>query len=571
MDYTIRIGGEAGQGLQTVGPSLARYFARCGYHIWSHQDYESRVRGGHNYYQIRFADHPVFCSTDRLDILVALDAASLERHLGEMALEGIIIYDSAGIKTTCGDSRCIDIPFNDIAKREGGNRIMATMASVGAVLGLLKLELSPLERILEEELGSKGAEVVQNNLKVARAAQVEAGKACERCNFALAPQSDPRMLMEGSASIGLGAIASGLKFYSGYPMTPSTPIMEYVSSKSEEYGILVEQAEDEISAINMIQGASFAGVRAMTSSAGGGFALMIEGLSLAAMTETPVVIAVGGRPAPATGLPTRTEQGDLLYVTFAGHGEFPRVIFAPGNHEQAFFLTNKAFDLAEKYQIPCIILYDQYFADALWTPPPFDLGKLRYQDYRLRSKQLQNIKDYRRHAITESGVSPLAVPGASPNLVFTDSDEHNEAGHIIEDAETRVKMVQKRYFRKLPHIRSEIAGPAYYGPDDAEVILAGWGTNWGIMREAVDALAGTMKIGMLHFSELCPFPAPEASDYLNRLTAAKQTICVENNARGQFSMLLAMETGFRFNEHIGRYDGRPFTKESFLEEINAHT
>ncbi len=571
MDYTIRIGGEAGQGIQTVGPSLARYLARCGYHLWSHQDYESRVRGGHNYYQIRFADKPVFCSTDTIDILVAMDAASLQRHLGEMALEGVVIYDSAGIKTTCEDSRCINIPFNEIAKTEGGDRIMATMASVGAVLGLLKLELGPLERILDEELGRKGSEVVQNNLKVARAAHAAAGKACERCAFELAPKADPRMLMEGAASLGLGAIASGLKFYAGYPMTPSTPIMEYVSSKSEEYGILVEQAEDEICAINMIQGASYAGVRSMTSSAGGGFALMIEGLSLAAMTETPVVIAVGGRPAPATGLPTRTEQGDLLFVTFAGHGEFPRVVFAPGNHEQAFFLTNKAFDLAEKYQIPCIILYDQYFADALWTPEPFDLSRLRYQDYRLRGAELAGTTGYKRHAFTESGVSPLAIPGASPNLVFTDSDEHDEDGHIIEDAETRKKMVQKRYFRKLPLIREEIAGPEYYGPDDPDIILTGWGTNWGIMREAVDALSGDVKLGMLHFSELYPFPSSETSDYLERLAKARQTICVENNARGQFAMLLQMETGFRVNDLICRYDGRPFTKESFLEEINAHT
>ncbi len=571
MDYTIKIGGEAGQGIQTVGASLARFFARCGYHVWSHQDYESRVRGGHNYFQIRFADHPVFCSLDRLDILVASDAASIERHMGEMAADGIVIYDSAGIKRRCDDPRCLDIPFSDIAVQAGGDRIMSTMAAVGAVLGLLKLDIGPLEGILQESLGRKGADVVGTNLKVAKAALAAASEACERCAFELATASAPRMLLDGAAAIGLGAIASGLKFYSGYPMTPSTPIMEYINSKSAEYGILVEQAEDEISAINMIQGASFAGVRSMTASAGGGFALMIEGLSLAGMTETPVVVAVGGRPAPATGLPTRTEQGDLLYVTFAGHGEFPRVVLAPGNHEQAFFLTNKAFDLAEKYQIPCIILYDQYFADALWTPEPFDLERLRYQDYRLRGEELRNTSGYKRHALTETGVSPLAIPGASANLVFTDSDEHDEDGHIIEDAETRVKMVQKRYFRKLPLIRQEIAGPEYYGPEDADVIIAGWGTNWGIMREAVDALSSEKKIAMMHFSELYPFPASETSDYLDRLASARHTICVENNARGQFAMLLQMETGFRFNDFISRYDGRPFTKESFLEEINAHT
>ncbi len=571
MDYTIRIGGEAGQGIQTVGASLARYFARCGYHVWSHQDYESRVRGGHNYYQIRFADHPVFCSTDRLDILVAMDAASIERHLGEVAPEGVLVYDSTGIKMTCDDARCIDLPFYDIAKREGGSRIMATMAAVGAVLGLLGMDLGPLQAILQEELGRKGTEVVENNLKVARAAHRAAGEACERCYFQIAAGAEPRMMLDGAAAIGLGAIASGLKFYSGYPMTPSTPIMEFVNSQSAAYGILVEQAEDEICAINMIQGASFAGVRSMTASAGGGFALMIEGLSLAAMTETPVVVAVGGRPAPATGLPTRTEQGDLLYVTFAGHGEWPRAVFAPGNHEQAFFLTNKAFDLAEKYQVPCIILYDQYLVDALGTPEPFDLSLLRYHDYRLRGEELAKATGYKRHAFTESGVSPLAIPGASSHLVFTDSDEHDEEGHIIEDAETRVKMVEKRLLRKMPLLRQEIAAPEYYGPDDAEVIMVGWGTNWGILRETVDALGEHKSIAMMHFSELYPFPDPEASDYLARLSRARQTICVENNARGQFAMLLQMETGFRFNDHVHRFDGRPFTLESFLGEIDAHT
>ncbi len=571
MDYSIKIGGEAGQGIQTIGANLAKYFARSGYHVWSHQDYESRVRGGHNFFQIRFADHPVFCSLDGIDILVAADAASLERHLGELGQDGIAVYDSAILKAACDDPRCYDIPFSDIAVKAGGNRVMASMAAVGAVLGLLKLDIGPLERIVEESLGRKGADVVETNLKVAKAAQQAASEACHRCAFEMAPAIAPRMLLDGAASLGLGAIASGLKFYSGYPMTPSTPIMEYISSKSAEYGILVEQAEDEISAINMIQGASFAGARAMTASAGGGFALMIEGLSLAAMTETPVVIAVGGRPAPATGLPTRTEQGDLLYATFAGHGEFPRVVLAPGNHEQAFLLTNKAFDLAEKYQIPCIILYDQYFADALWTPEPFDLARLRYQDYRLRGEELQRTSGYRRHALTETGVSPLAIPGASANLVFTDSDEHDEEGHIIEDAETRVTMVEKRYFRKLPLIREEIGDPEYYGPEDAEVIIAGWGSNWGVMREAVDALSSEKSIAMMHFSELHPFPSSDTSDYLDRLAKARHTLCVENNARGQFAMLLQMETGFRFNDHISRYDGRPFTKESFLEEINAHT
>ena len=264
-------------------------------------------------------------------------------------------------------------------------------------------------------------------------------KECIKCSFSAAPLSKPKMLIAGNDAIGLGAVASGCKFYSAYPMTPSTGIMNYIAGKETDYGIIVEQAEDEIAAINMALGASFAGARAMTGTSGGGFALMVEGLSLAAMTETPVVIALGQRPGPATGLPTRTEQGELQFALYTAHGEFPRVIFAPGTPEQAFYLTNKAFDLAEKYQIPVIILTDQYLADSQWTFDGFDTGRLRYTDYRLRGDAFEKLSDYKRHAFTDNGVSPLAVPGDAKHVVVTDSDEHDEEGHIIEDAETRVE------------------------------------------------------------------------------------------------------------------------------------
>ncbi len=254
------------------------------------------------------------------------------------------------------------------------------------------------------------------------------------------------------------------KFYSGYPMTPSTGILDYMASRAEEYNLVVEQAEDEIAAINMAIGASFAGVRAMTGSSGGGFALMVEGLSLAGMTETPIVIAEMQRPGPATGLPTRTEQADLLFVLHAAHGEFPRVIFEPGTPEQAFYLTNKAFELAEKYQIPVFIQSDQYLVDTEWTYEHFDLERLIYKDYRLRQKDLEGVEDYKRFKYTDTGISPLAVPGESgKHLVVADSDEHDEEGHIIEDGETRIKMVQKRLLKKMPLIRKEIEAPLLYG------------------------------------------------------------------------------------------------------------
>jgi 2-oxoglutarate ferredoxin oxidoreductase subunit alpha len=352
-------------------------------------------------------------------------------------------------------------------------------------------------------------------------------------------------------------------------MTPSTGIMNYLATKEKEYGVVVEQAEDEIAAINMALGASFAGVRAMTGTSGGGFALMVEGLSLAGMTETPIVIAMGQRPGPATGLPTRTEQGELHMVLHAGHGEFPRFIFAPGSPEQAFFSVNKAFDLAEKYQVPAFILFDTYLSDSQWSYQGFDLARLRNTDYRLRAEAFQKLAGYKRHALTQSGISPLAVPGDAKHLVVTDSDEHDENGHIIEDAAMRVQMVQKRLFKKFPQMRQEVAPPFFYGDHKPDIVVTGWGSLYGLMREAVDALSQSHRIAMLHFSEIYPFPETRQFDYLGILKRAKLTICVEQNATSQFARLMKAETGYEFNALINKYDGRPFLLEELVREISA--
>ena len=368
MDYSIKIGGEAGQGIQTIGDTLSRIFSRSGYHVFTHQDYESRIRGGHNFFQIRFSDKPVMASRDGIDIIVALDKESIALHENELVEGGLIIYDSSSLKERHEKQNYLDIPFENLAVEHGGSKIMANTVATGAVLGMLRMDLNVLDGILTDTFKKKGDEIINANRKAAQAGHEFAVKNCPQCSFIPSSSSAPKMLIAGIEAIAFGAIASGCRFYSAYPMTPSTGIMNYLAGKEAEYGIIVEQAEDEIAAINLALGASFAGVRAMTGTAGGGFALMVEGLSLAAMTETPIVIGLGQRPAPATGLPTRTEQGDLLFALHAAHGEFPRIIFAPGSPEQAFYLTNKAFDLAEKYQIPAFIIFDQYLADSVWTP-----------------------------------------------------------------------------------------------------------------------------------------------------------------------------------------------------------
>jgi len=570
MDYTIKIGGEAGQGLQTIGGMLGKFFSRSGFHIFTHQDYMSRIRGGHNFYQVRFADFPITCSRSALNILIALDKKSMDEHRGELASEGIVLYDAETIKQKYAGREFLDVPFRKISLEKGHNIVMENTVAVGAVLGMFNMKTELAEKLLAETFEKKGREIIDQNIAALRAGYEHAKKECLQCGFKVAearPEPGRLMLIDGTTALGLGALVSGVKFYSAYPMTPSTGILLYLAGKARKHGLVVEQAEDEIAAINMAIGGSFAGVRSATGTSGGGYALMVEGLSLAGMTETPIVIFLGQRPGPATGFPTRTEQGDLLNACFSSHGEFPRIVFAPGTPEEAVYLTNKAFDLAEKYQVPAFILFDTYLADSEWTLPGIDSAKLKYIDYRLRGKGLEDITGYKRHAFTETGVTPLAVPGASRNLVVTDSDEHDEEGHIVEDAETRVRMVEKRLLKKLPQIAREIGPPKIYGSPKAEIVLAGWGSTFGVLRACVDHLKDRYEIATMHFTELNPFPLREKFDYIKVLEGARLAICVENNATRQFARLMRMETGFNFTGHINKFDGRPFLLDPFVKEV----
>ncbi|HVN95373.1 MAG TPA: 2-oxoacid:acceptor oxidoreductase subunit alpha [Syntrophorhabdaceae bacterium] len=565
----MKIGGEAGQGVQTIGDTLTKVFSRAGYHVFSHQDYESRVRGGHNFYQIRLADLPVSASRKGIDLIVAFDETSITRHECELTDGGVLLYDPASHKGLLDKPHFLAVPFLDIALQNGGSRVMANTAAIGAVMGILGLPIERLFGVLEVTLAGKDEKTLEVNRKVATAGHQYAGSHCTRCAFSLGSSSGAKMLIDGNEAVGFGAVASGCKFYAAYPMTPSTGIMVSVAQKAREYGIVVEQAEDEISAINMALGASFGGVRAMTGSSGGGFALMVEGLSLSGMTETPLVVALAQRPGPATGFPTRTEQGELLFALHAGHGEFARVVFAPGSPEQAFYLTNKAFELSQKYQLPALILTDQYFADSQWTYEGFDLERITYNDRRLKGQDLAGPSIYKRHALTENGVSPFGVPGDTERLIVTDSDEHTEEGHITEDAAVRVAMVRKRLFQKLSALKKEIAAPLLYGRTDAEVVLVGWGSMYGILKEVVDVMIDHTSIAMLHFSELYPFPDRAAFDYMALLNKARITICVEQNGSSQFSRLVRAETGYEFTDHVNRCDGRPFMLEELRGEIDA--
>jgi 2-oxoglutarate ferredoxin oxidoreductase subunit alpha len=535
---------------------------RAGYHIVVTQSYMSRIRGGHNTFAVRVSAAPIQAGQEAVDLLIALDADTVALHRGELAACGLIIADAA---LECEGAQCVRVPFKELADRRHEN--VAALGVVGAIVGLAQ---DGLVETVEGFFGRKHPEETEAN-RTALAAAYAWGAAQGLSFRQLAPVegAPERLMMAGNDAIALGAMSAGLKFMAFYPMTPSTGVSQAVAGAARRLGIIAEQAEDEIAAINMALGASFAGAPAMVATSGGGFALMVEGLSLAGMTETPVVIVLGQRPGPATGLPTRTEQGDLDFALYAAHGEFPRAILAPGSVEQCFHLTRRAFDLAERYQSPVFVMTDQYLADSYRAVEPFDIENLPAvrpweTAAEVAAAAAASGRPYLRHAITDDGVSPRLLPGLTERLVVTDSDEHTEDGHLTEDLGVRKLMVEKR-LRKLEGLRREALPPDYVGPEDAEVLLVCWGSTLGPAVEAAATLtASGTPAAVLHFSQVWPL-APEG--LMGRLAAAARVVCIEGNATGQFARLLYGETGFLVEDRIARYDGLPFTPESILREL----
>ncbi len=565
LDLKIKIGGEAGQGMQTINHTLAHVFTRGGLHVFAIQDYQSRIRGGHNFSELRIKDSPVFAITYGINLLIALNKETIDLHKGELHEGGVIIYDGEKIKTEAHSS-LLSVPLDRFAM-ESGNRLYGNSVAAGAALGLLGYDFEPLAGVLRDVFGKKGT-VAEDNVKAARAGYDFTKKnGSAQFQWKLRPSSDKRrLLISGNEALPLGALAAGCKFMSAYPMTPSTGVMTYLAGKAMEWGMIVEQAEDEIAAITMAIGASFAGVRAMTATSGGGFCLMVEGLGLAGMTETPIVVVEGQRPGPAIGLPTRTEQSDLEFVLHASHGEFPRAVLAPGTAEEAFYAVAKAFNLAEKYQTPVIVMSDQHLADSYWTIDNLDISRVTIdRGQLLQPEDTEKLIGYKRHAITDSGISPRALAGYPGITVVTDSDEHDEEGHLTEDTELRTRMVLKR-MRKQIGLTQEIGPPRFYGASNPEILLVGWGSTYGAIREAVDLLqftsGGGKKVGMMHLSEIWPFLSEVVS---SALESSRACYVVENNATGQLARLIRRETGKTVTGRILKFDGLPFSPEYIIE------
>lgn len=557
-DISIVLCGEAGQGIQTVEKIFTKIVKKAGFNVFSTKEYMSRVRGGSNSTQIRISSKPVSAYVDRIDILIPLSKEALEHVKKRISKKTLIIGEDKYIKNTKTQNK-IEIPITQLAKSIG-NIIYSNTIAVGLLSSICGINKTILNKTIEEYFEKKKKELVKNNIKAAN-------KGYETCfehikkdkiKKIISPpnKTNNNIILNGAETISLGAIAGGCNFISSYPMSPSTGVLTFLSKHSEEFNIIAEQAEDEISAINMVLGAWYAGARGMVTTSGGGYALMTEGVSLAGMIESPVVIHLGQRPAPATGLPTRTEQGDLEHSIYSSHGEFPKIIFAPGTLEDGFYLTQKAFNLADKYQVPVYILTDQYFIDSFYDIQKLDIGKIKNTNHFIKTD-----KDYKRYKITKNGISPRGIPGYGDGLVCVDSDEHDEEGRITENSETRIKMVDKR-LRKLTEIEKEIIPPELVGKKDYKILVIGWGSTYHIIKEAIENI-GKKDIAFLHFKQVFPLHS-ETINYLNK---AEKTIIVENNATSQFAKLIRQQTGYDIQNKILQYDGLPFSVETIIKEI----
>ncbi len=563
---TIVIGGEAGQGLATVGELLARVLTTAGHNFLTFQGYHSRIRGGHNTFGLKICQQPLAGPEDGADLVLSLNAETDLIDGPRLRPGGLLLAFGEGTQAPAR-ATALTVPFGELSSPRERN-----LAALGLLMAALALPLGPASEIVEELFKDKGGS--EKPLTALRSGfHWAAPKIGGRYQMSPAlPGAPPRLVMNGNEALALGAAAGGINFCSFYPMSPATTVSLSLAAWAAEAGLVVEQAEDEIAAVNMALGAAYGGASALVGTSGGGFALMGEGVSLSAMTETPVVMVVVQRPGPATGLPTRTEQGDLNLVLYAGHGEFPRAILAPATTEECFHLAARAAWLAEESQGPVFVLSDQFLSDCTRPIPPFDCQALApavntAEIHRRNETELKAGKVYQRYDPRPAdGRSPRLLPGFSDHLVKADSDEHTPDGHITEDLDWRVKMQDKR-LRKLNWLKAHVVPPAYQGAEKPETLLVAWGSTLGAAREALEIMtAQGGQAGLMHFSQVYPL-RPE--DWLPKLHAAWRVVFVEGNAEGQFAQLVRRETGFAPHQRIARYDGLPLTARYILDRLEV--
>ena len=565
----VRIAGANGDGVESSGALLIKVAARNGLHAFGYRGYQSIIRGGHVWFQVRLGEEKMHSHGDKIDVLVAFNQDAIIHQKSHLRDGGVIIYDPSKASISEDDlSRYtpVRMPMIDMAVSISGDPIMRNVVSIGAVLKLVGVDLKALENVLSSMFSRKGAKVVENNVKAAEAGYNFEGL---KTMHPLKGDGKSRYSLDGNTAVSLGAYASGCKFYAGYPMTPASGILHWFAAH-ENKGVLFKQTEDEIAAINMTIGAANAGVRAMCGTSGGGFCLMVEGLGFAGMLEVPIVVAESQRTGPSTGLPTKTEQADLLFVMHASQGEFPRIVVAPRNVEECFYAASEAFNLAERYQCPVIILLDLYLSEHIETVESFDIDSIKIDRGKLILQGTQGQR-FKRYAFTDDGISPRAVPGTAGTEFIAPSDEHNEYGDLVSDAfsgideyvEVRRQMHRKRMQKTETMLKNEKAFIPSITNETADYFLVTFGSTSEPALEALGILKEKgVNAGLISFTYLLPLDPQKTKALLQD----KRLIDVECNYTAQLAYAIRANTGIEITKKILKYDGEAIT----AEEIASH-
>ena len=574
FDFVLAIGGEPGQGIATVGKTFNQLCARNGFYTFSYSAYQSIIRGGHTFLTIRISSEPVANHGDEIDLIIALDKNSLEKHIPHVRPGGSLVYNSDAAKKQPperDDIQLCPIPYKELSKIIEDRKLQRACLNtclLGAALQLVDADLDMLEEVITSALlKRKGQVVVDANIGVANAGYEHAAKHFTQFDTKIEKQEKPLAFAQGNELMAMGGAAAGVKFYAAYPMSPSTGVLRWMAHNARDLNIMVRQCEDEISVINMVIGAAHAGVRAMCATSGGGFALMSEAIGSAAMMEIPIVVIDVQRGGPSTGLPTKTEQGDLWQILGASQGDFPKIVVAPTGLIDGFNTIPELFNLVDKYQCPGMVLSDLMIGEGYTT---FDPEQIKWDQEIDRGELItglgQTEGEYLRYEITDSGISPRAIPGTPGHMHVVATDDHYEDGGLLSDEFTdphkRRDIMEKRQ-RKMDGIVKELPPPTLEGPEDAEVTLIGWGSTHGVISEAAELLDGEgIKTNHIQFKWLYPMDEDAVNEVLEK---TRYAIIVECNYTGQFARFLRGETGFKANGHIRKYDGEPFMPHHIVD------
>ena len=569
LDFSIAIGGAAGQGIATPGNILARMFGRRGLHLYAYNAYQSIIRGGHILLTLRIRDQEVLSHGDGIDLLLCLNQDTMNRHLEILGPGSRVLYNSDKVEPGAAPDGVVLCPM-PVAELAGDskNKLIQNTISLGVMMSLMGVDFSVLEESLELLFKRKGEAVVEENVTMAKAGFDHVAANFEPFSVPLPEGDKPLAMWTGNSALAMGGAAAGVKFYAAYPMSPSTGVLHWMAQHSHELGIMVRQVEDEIGVANMTIGAAHSGCRAMCATSGGGFALMTEAIGAAAMMEIPAVFITVMRAGPSTGVPTKTEQGDLWQVLGASQGDFERFIVAPKNCLDAYNTVPELFNLADRAQCPGIIISDLLISEGTYSVDP---DVIEVQPEIDRGDLLLDPSpngNYLRYADTESGISPRVPPGIEGFVHVVATDEHDEDGVLISDEFThphkRRRSVEKRA-RKFEGVAADVPAPTLEGPQDAEVTLVGWGSTYGVIREAIELLSEQGVVAnQFAIKWIVPFHSEVVEEVLS---SAKRVLIVENSHSGQFARYLRSETGFSAHGHIRKYDGEPFMPHHVVEGV----